>query len=92
MIRSRLDIKKSLLQRAFEENRGREVILLILWRQAAVQAQVGKSWESYCNFERKNAGNARAVRMLNLLSREENAGVEFEDSDNPFNSGPDSIN
>ena len=68
-------LKHSLLRRAFNENRGGEVILLIQWRVAAVRHAARKDVETLKEFECRNAGQPRAIRALNLIEEQNGNNV-----------------
>lgn len=68
-------LKHSLLRRAFDQNRGGEVILLIQWRAAAVRHAAEKDVETLKEFERRNAGQPRAIRALNLIEEQNGNNV-----------------
>ncbi|PZQ47842.1 MAG: hypothetical protein DI551_02445 [Micavibrio aeruginosavorus] len=59
--------KHSLLKRAFAENRGYEVILLMQWRTAKTSHDAESDFAKLKEFERLNKGNRRAIRALNLI-------------------------
>ena len=63
-------LKHSLLRRAFDQNRGGEVILLIQWRAAAVRHAAERDVEILKKFEERNAGQPRAIRALNLIEEQ----------------------
>lgn len=63
-------LKHSLLRRAFNENRGAEVILLIQWRSAWVRHNAEKDAETLKTFEARNEGQPRAIRALNLIEEQ----------------------
>ncbi len=84
-VRSRDELKKSLLKRAFDENRGEEMKLLIEWRLAALKHTSSAMKKAYYDFEAKNAGNTRTVRMLNLLAEKDGSKRHYLDIENPFN-------
>ncbi len=68
-VRSRRELKRLLLQRAIKEGRGREVILLIQWRQAVIRDQVQDDIKGLERFLTESGAEPRTVRMLNLLSK-----------------------
>lgn len=67
-------LKHSLLRRAFDENRGAEVILMIQWRLAHERYKNEGGVKALRAFERENAGQARSIRALNLIAAEK--GIE----------------
>lgn len=68
-------LKHSMLRRAFNENRGGEMILLIQWRSAQVRHTAQKDVEALRKFEEKNAGQPRAIRALNLIEEQNGNNV-----------------
>lgn len=68
-------LKHSLLRRAFDQNRGGEVILLIQWRSALVRHQAEKDAETLKEFQKRNENQPRAIRALNLLEEQNGSGV-----------------
>lgn len=76
-------LKHSLLRRAFDQNRGPEVILLIQWRAAAVRHAAEKDAETLKKFHEKNAGQPRAIRALNLIEETNGSGVTHRLSTEP---------
>lgn len=73
-------LKHSLLKRAFNENRGAEVILLIQWRLA----QESHKNEGYVKLAKKfleeNACQPRAIRALNLIAEKQGLNVVYKDA------------
>lgn len=74
-------LKQRLLRRAFEENRGGEVILLIQWRLAQ-ESYLNRGFAAaFREFEKKNRDEPQAIRALNLLEQMEGkAGTHHYDS------------
>jgi hypothetical protein len=74
---------RSLLHRAFEQNRGAEMILLIQWRLAQESHKnVGfaKLARKFL-FDEGNATQPRAIRALNLIAKEEGVNVIYRDAE-----------
>lgn len=63
-------LKHSLLRRAFDENRGAEVILLIQWRLAHERYKNEGGVKALRAFEADNKSQPRAIRALNLIAAE----------------------
>jgi hypothetical protein len=66
-VRSRKEVMRSILKRAFQENRGAEAILLIQWRKALVAHQAESDVAKLKKFEADNRGQPRAIRALNMI-------------------------
>lgn len=79
-IRSRKELKRSLLKRAIQDNRGAEIILLIQWRLAASKHVCEDGLDQLFNFEAKNFRQPRAVRMLNLVAALEGNDKRYSDA------------
>lgn len=71
-------LKHSLLRRAFDQNRGPEVILLIQWRAALVRHKAEKDAETLKEFQQRNEGQPRAVRALNLIEEQNGSNVRHK--------------
>lgn len=79
---ARKRVKHSLLKRAFEQNRGAEVILMIQWRTA----QESHKNEGFAKLARKflidegNACQPRSIRALNLIAQEKGLNQVYRDA------------
>ncbi len=60
-------LKHRMLKRAFDENRGPQMILLMQWRAALTKHMAQKDVQTLQAFEEQNAGQPRALRALNLI-------------------------
>ena len=65
----RKQLLQRLLRRAFAENRGAEMILLIQWRSAAERHQSEPALKELAEFNAQNEGQPQAVRALNLVEQ-----------------------
>lgn len=74
-------LKHRMLKRAFDENRGGEMILLIQWRLALTRHLAGKDAETLQKFEERNAGQPRALRALNLIQEMNGSKTFYRDAD-----------
>lgn len=84
---ARKRLKHSLLKRAFDTNRGNEVILLIQWR-TAMERHKNAEWAAIArDFEEENAGQPRALRALNLISKSMGLSVVYKDTIAPAQEG-----
>jgi hypothetical protein len=72
-------IKYGLLKRAFNENRGAEMILLIQWRLAYERHMNEGGVKALRAFEQKNANQPRAIRALNLIAKEKGIDETYFD-------------
>ncbi len=77
---TRKKLKHSLLRRAFTENRGSEVILLIQWRLAMEHHKNADGVKAARDFELENAGQPRALRSLNLISKSMGFSTIYKDT------------
>lgn len=73
-------LKYSLLRRAFNQNRGGEVILLIQWRTAAERHKNAEGAAAARAFEEENAGQPRALRALNLIVKNMGMSTVYKDT------------
>lgn len=87
-------LKHSMLKRAFNENRGGEVILLMQWRLAQVRHEAEKDKEALSKFEEQNTGQPRALRALNLIEAQNGKNVVHKltvDVDKPEEKNPKAL-
>jgi hypothetical protein len=82
-IRSRKEIKKRLLRRAFDEGRGAEVIAEIQKRVNRVRDLSETHKEILDDCRINNYGQPRVVQMLNALARHEGSSERWIDTSNP---------
>lgn len=73
-------LKQRMLRRAFDENRGPQMILLIQWRAALTRHLAQKDVETLAKFEEKNAGQPRAIRALNMIEEINGSNTYYKDS------------
>lgn len=73
-------LKHRMLRRAFDENRGPQMILLIQWRKALTQHLAQKDVETLKKFEEKNEGQPRAIRALNMIEEMNGSTTFYKDS------------
>ena len=98
MIRSKKDLARSLLSRAFQENRGAKMILTLQWMKAKAAHQASGVSEALKEFEQANFGQPKSVRMLNVMAERYGAyrdGEEVRFGDNaitPNAPGSSSLN
>lgn len=83
--RSRKEVMRSILKRAFQENRGAEAILLIQWRKALVAHQAESDVAKLKKFEEVNAGQPRAIRALNMIEEMNGRNVVHKLAEKPKN-------
>jgi pentatricopeptide repeat protein len=72
--------KYSLLRRAFDQNRGAEVILLLQWRMALERHKNAVGAAIAREFEQENAGQPRALRALNLHMKNMGLNTIYKDT------------
>lgn len=65
------------LKRAFDENRGAEAILLWQWRKAIVAHENEQGVAAMKKFDKRNAGQPKAIRALNLIEEKNGSGVSY---------------
>ncbi len=73
-------LKHSLLKRAFNENRGAEVILLIQWRRALESHKNEGFVKIARKFLEENACQPRAIRALNLIAEKQGLNMVYKDA------------
>lgn len=73
-------LKHSLLKRAFNQNRGGEVILLMQWRTALECHKNAEGAAIAQEFEQENAGQPRALRSLNLIMKNKGLSTVYKDA------------
>ncbi|PZO88698.1 MAG: hypothetical protein DI626_01145 [Micavibrio aeruginosavorus] len=73
-------LKHSLLKRAFNENRGAEVILLIQWRRALESHKNEGFVKIARKFLEENACQPRAIRALNLIAESKGLNVVYKEA------------
>ena len=74
----RKKVKHRLLRRAFEQNRGAEVILLIQWRTALEDHRNVDGAKLARLFNQENDGQPQAIRALNLLTERNGLPVVYK--------------
>lgn len=84
-VRSRKEVMRSILKRAFQENRGAEAILLIQWRKALVAHQAQSDVAKLKKFEEENHGQPRAIRALNMIEEMSGRNVVHKLAEKPKN-------
>jgi len=81
-VRTRREIKESLLRRAFDEDRGPEVIAAI--QECLKRAELSEEEkDALIAIRLTNTGQPRSVRMLNALARHEGSKTWFTDNSSP---------
>ena len=91
-VRTRKQIKQSLLKRAIQEGRGAEMILLIQWRLGQIRHDISQDKEMLDDSLLMDEGQPRSVRMLNTLARHEGLNRRFVETASKFIiKGPDTL-
>ena len=80
MIRSKREIKHNLLKRAFEENRGAEVIASIQAILSKVNVETVDDVRILRQFESANYGQPRAVRISNFYAERKGSDIRISDN------------
>lgn len=73
----RFEIKRRLLKRAFQQERGAEVIAEIQRRTKKIRDWTEPDRKGLLRFLFENAGQPRAVRALNLIEEKNGSGRSF---------------
>lgn len=82
-VRTRKEIKRSLLRRAFDEDRGPEIIAEILERNARIKEQSEADRGLLLECRLTGHGQPRSVQLLNALARLDGSNKRFTDTSNP---------
>lgn len=91
-VRTRKEIKQSLLRRAIQEGRGAEMILLIQWRLQQIRHEASHDKDILEESLLVDEGQPRSVRMLNALARSRGLSLRYVETAGKFLSkGPDTM-
>lgn len=85
-IRSAREIKQSLLKKAISEDRGHEMIKLILWRLAEIKHHASQDKEAISE-ARYMDNQPQSVRALNTLAFYKNSNTRFSLNDEDISDG-----
>jgi len=88
MIRSKKEIKQSLLKRAVRENRGAEMILTLQWMRAKLDHQTEGVSQVIKEFDFANYGQPRAVKYSNIIAEIEGSDVRLSDNNKAVQNAP----